>query len=132
MTGAFLDGGARVPAPPAGYGALVVTYWFDSAVDLVRDGVVVDDQPNWDTWIEPPVVQLDGVPVAASWARWWYPLPSGPHEIEVTGPVPAAGRVEVDEGAVVSLAYRANLRLRKDFATGALLDRGGTASVRRR
>jgi hypothetical protein len=129
VTGGHLAGDAPVPAPPPGHGAVVLTLWFDSTVELGTDDRVVDERPNYDIWIPAPVVRIDGVPVPVSWARWWYPLPAGPHEVEVARPVAATRRVQLADGVTVALAYRARLRIRKDATDTRVLGQGGTATL---
>lgn len=116
MTPTFLGDDEPVPVPVDGAGGLVLDFWFDSTVRVVLDGRVVHDHPNYDVWISAPVLAVDGTPAAASWSRWWYPLPEGTHEIEVTEPVPARATVQVAAAAGASLgvpgrpAYRAGAR----------------------
>jgi hypothetical protein len=116
------DGPDELPDLPDGWGALAVTYWFTSAVDLVSGDTVVNERPNYDIWVPPPVVRLDGREVRASWSRWWYPLRPGPHDVEVAEPALARARVEVVAGEVGRLNYRARIRIRKDHTDTEVLE----------
>jgi hypothetical protein len=130
---------AGPPELPSGWGAVDITYWFTSTVELFADGRVVQDRPNYDIWVPRPRVRIDGGTVAASWSGWWYPLRRGPHDIEVTVPAQPAGvdqaaravlRVEVADGDRQPLAYRADLRIRKDVTDTTILGWTGTATLK--
>jgi hypothetical protein len=111
FVGDNLDSPAQpLPEPPL----LFVTYWFDSREQVVAEGIVIDEQPSIQRWIAPPEVYLDGAPAPASWSGWCYPLPAGPHEIEVRAPCPARLSVNVTPTAQVAVVYRAKLRFRSD------------------
>ncbi len=127
---AVLIGGGAVPAPPDGSGGLLLTCWFVSKVELTSGGAVVNDRPNYETWVDPPEVRIDGEPVRASWSSWWYPLPPGPHHVEIGSPAPASTRVEVTGGDNTLVFYRADLRIQKDAADTEVLERRGTGSLR--
>lgn len=127
----FLGATAEPPAPPVGWGAVTVEYWFTSAVDLVRGDTVVNDRPNYDIWVPPPVARVDGREVRASWSCWWYPLRPGPHDVEVVEPARASVRVEVEAGEVRRLRYRARIRIRKDHTDTQILAWRSEATLRR-
>jgi hypothetical protein len=108
---------------------LFVTYWFDSREQKIIDGKVLDEDFSVRRWIPAPEVYLDGEPVPASWSGWCYPLPVGPHEIEVRSPHPARLTVTVTSLANVTVIYRAKLRFRSDSpntptGTGTLIPGG--------
>jgi hypothetical protein len=119
-----------LPALPPGFGALLVSYWFTSTVEIVHADRVMDDGANFDVWTPWPDVRLDGQPVPASWAHWWYPLRSGPHEISVNGPAAARFRTDLAAGQVLRLKYRADVRIRKHISDTIVVDHTGTATFR--
>ena len=113
FVGDDLDSPAQsLPGPPL----LLVTYWFDSRDQMVAGGKVIDEQPSVAGWIDAPEVYLDGAPVPASWSGWCYPLPVGPHEIEVRSFRPARLSMAITSTANVTVVYRAKLRFRSDSA----------------
>lgn len=124
----FVGDGALPPARP-GSGRVLLTFHFTSQVQLYRDGVQVHDRPNYDVWIPPPVLRIDGQPVRASWSTWCYPLRPGPHEIEVGEPAAARQRVEVAAGTLLRLAYQASITIRKDHTDTRILDWHSTATI---
>jgi hypothetical protein len=91
---------------------LFVVYWFQSWERVVADGKVIDETFTSNRWIDAPEVYLDGAPVPASWSGWCYPLPVGPHEIEVRSPLSARLTFTVTPTANVTVVYRAKLRFR--------------------
>ncbi len=125
----YLGAHTAVPQPPDGHGALLLTSWFTSTVEIFVNGAMVHDRPNYDIWIPPPSLRLDGAQAEVGWAPWWYPLSAGPHRVEITTPGPAMLDVEIAEGAVVALAYRADIRIRKDSTDGVVLEWAGTATL---
>jgi len=120
----------KLPEPPGGLGALVCQYWFDSKLEVVRGDRVIYSRSNYNVWVPPPVVLVDGRKVRASWSGWWLPMRAGPHEIEVCEPVPARLRVELTAGTNHQLRYRVNLRIRKDYLDGPVLEWLGEATLR--
>lgn len=126
----FLGETADLPQPPAGFGAVLLTFHFTSHVELYRSGLLVDDRPNYDIWIPPPLLHIDGRPVRASWSRWWYPLRAGSHEVAVREPAPARRRVEIAAGGLARLEYRASIMIRKDHTDTQVLQWHNTAKLR--
>jgi hypothetical protein len=107
-------GASPYPALPEGWGAVEVTFHFDSMVTLERDGKPVTEWLNWANWIDPPTLTIDGNERRAGWSVWAYPLPAGPHVVRFRTPVFAERRVEVSAGQVTRLKYDADLMLYKD------------------
>ncbi|MEO3776598.1 hypothetical protein ABGB16_07055 [Micromonospora sp. B11E3] len=126
----FLGAAADAPQPPAGFGAVVATFHFTSHVELYRSGMLVNDRPNYDIWVPPPLLYVDGQQVRASWSRWWYPLRPGAHDVEVRQPATARRRVEVAAGGLVRLEYRASIMIRKDHTDTQVLQWHNTAKLR--
>lgn len=119
-----------LPRLPAGHGAILCRYSFDSKVDVERPGRPTYTEFNHGIWVPPPVVHIDGREVRASWSGWWYPLPSGPHQIEVREPVAATLRVEVTPGATHWLRYRVDLSILQLYLNGPILKWRGKATLR--
>ncbi|MEV4202672.1 hypothetical protein [Micromonospora globbae] len=129
-TEAHFLGDADAPPPPPGHGVLVVTFHFTSKVELYRSGMLLRDRPNWDIWVPPPVLTVDGQPVRASWSTWCYPLPAGPHQVDVREPAAAGRRVEVVAGEAHRLRYDASVTIRKDHTDTRVLQWHGTGRWR--
>lgn len=122
FVGSFLgDDATTTPALPDGYGAVVVRYWFTSHVELRSAEQVVNDRPNYDIWVPPPVLLVDRQPARASWSTWCYPLPAGDHEIAVTEPAPATRQVHLAPGTVEHLDYKVTIVYEKDHLDSRVL-----------
>ena len=131
MTPVFVGDDPRTPAwPVPDEPGLLIAYWF-CTVDAWRpEGTGWrNDIGSWRTWIARPEVSIDGMPVAAGWSGWWYPVPPGPHLVEVRSPAPATRRVNVPAKGRPLLAYRAYLSFCVDVGTDTVLAMGGTASL---
>ncbi|MGH3490562.1 MAG: hypothetical protein ACRDP8_21955 [Actinopolymorphaceae bacterium] len=114
------SGSASYPELPDGWGAVEVTFDFDSTVALEEDGRLVMESPNWTNWVDPPTLTIDGNERRASWSVWAYPLPAGPHTVRFRTPGYAERRVEITAGQVTRIKYRAELVLHKDKADDTL------------
>ncbi|MGC4812566.1 hypothetical protein ACLQ29_18730 [Micromonospora sp. DT228] len=110
----FVGADTDSPTPPGGQAGVLLTFFFTSQVQLYRGDVLVDDRPNWDIWIPPPVLLIDGAPARASWSSWFYPLPVGAHQVEIREPAAARQQLDVVVDGVARLRYEAAITIRKD------------------
>jgi hypothetical protein len=113
------DPDAPYPPLPAGWGAVEVTFDFTSEVVVESGGVPVEERPNHETWVDPPVLTIDDQERRAGWLVWLYPLPAGPHRLGFRSPAAAERTVEVAAGQVNRISYRAEVVFRKDQAEAA-------------
>src|SRR5690606_3174914 len=122
----FLDG-APPPDPPEGCGAIAPTSSFRTKVETAAG--------SWSphvmsTWTSPPTVRIAGRPAPASWSTWWYPVPAGPHDIEVTEPASARLRVQVVAGRTHYVHCRARIRVVRDRSDSHVVDQQARVTLR--
>jgi hypothetical protein len=108
------------PDLPEGWGAVEITFDFDSLIAVEDDGRLIAESPNWSTWVDPPTLTSDGNDRRASWSVWAYPLPAGPHIVRFRTPGYAERRVEIAAGQVARLKYHAEIAFHKDKASDVL------------
>ncbi|MEQ7010047.1 hypothetical protein ABN028_28100 [Actinopolymorpha sp. B17G11] len=112
--------GSSYPDLPQGWGAVEVTFDFDSLIAVEENGTLIAESPNWGTWVDPPTITIDGNERRASWSVWAYPLPAGPHTVRFGTPGFAERRVEIAAGQIARIKYHADIAFHKDKADDIL------------
>jgi hypothetical protein len=119
---------------PQGWGAVEVTFDFDSEVVIEANGIAVEERPHWDSWVDPPTFTVDGNQRPAGWSVWAYPLRAGRHTLQFRTPAWAERTVEVTAGKVTRVKYHATIVSRKDQASaspgGDVLETSATGKLR--
>ncbi|WP_026923469.1 hypothetical protein [Glycomyces arizonensis] len=90
----------RLPEFAPGRGALLLRLRAHRHLWKDGDGVRVRDSELASLMVEAPRVRIDGLEQPATWGNWWYPLPPGPHEIEVSYDAVPRGANPSDAGAM--------------------------------
>lgn len=120
-----------LPTPTALWGAIVVVYWFRSHIKIFNDGRLEDEEFNLTRWTDPPDARIDRLSVPASWSGWWYPLPEGPHRLEIRAPGATASvlNVNVAAGTTQRFLYRAEVTYHVDLQTDEVFDVSATGTL---